>query len=204
MSRYLADIRQRRFPGRCSTLSFRKVDSIIYESLPSHMLEELENVECNIQMLRKLPYCEHSMTMPCSVDPASVACSAPCQGALQCCGKTCKSTCSACLSTTLPDGPDVEGQVLRTLHVSHPCERILKCQHLCGLSCHPGDESCNPKCKEECRQQCVHHWCPLPCSNPCAPCMEPCPWTCPHEACPVLCGSVRGSTNVQIREPVNP
>lgn len=157
----------------------------------SSMLEDLDRVFCSRKVSKQLPFCEHSSTMSCSQDPARVACTSPCGGTLQCCRNTCKSLCSSCLATTLPAGTIATTFTARTVHVSHPCERVLKCQHLCGLPCHPGDETCNPFCKEKCRQQCTHHSCPKPCSKPCAPCMEPCTWTCAHKACPVLCGSVR-------------
>lgn len=155
------------------------------------MLEELDLAICSTKVPKRHPLCEHTSLMACGQDPLKVACTAPCEGILQCCGKTCKATCSSCLAATIPAGTVATRFTARTIHVSHPCERILKCQHLCGLSCHSGDESCNPLCKEKCRQECIHHSCRKPCSDPCAPCMEPCPWRCSHKTCPVLCGSVR-------------
>lgn len=158
----------------------------------SHTLEKLQTVKCQKQVVKKLPGCEHSAATACHRDPSTVSCMEQCSGTLPCCTKTCKATCSSCRSLTIQQTPvQTIGKVARTHHTEHPCERLLYCEHKCGIQCHSKDTDCNSSCRQPCRQQCEHHKCPKPCSEPCAPCMEPCSWLCAHMACPVLCGSVR-------------
>lgn len=133
--------------------------------------------------------------MPCHRDPKSVLCESPCNGNLQCCSKQCKSSCGEC--QLLNTGGST--RATRLHHQPHPCERLLYCQHKCGIAC-SNEHKCNIKCKEPCRQQCTHHRCPKPCSEACAPCMEPCVWSCPHFACPVLCGSVSTGGALALRD----
>ncbi|TBU41804.1 hypothetical protein BD309DRAFT_964525 [Dichomitus squalens] len=157
--------------------------------VPCHKLQDLYSVQCTKQVLKKLPGCEHSAIVACHEDPANAWCSEPCGGKLQCCSRTCKASCSDCRSLTVQRTQPAVGKMSRTYHIGHPCERLLYCQHQCGLDC-AREHQCNTKCSQTCRQQCVHHKCAKPCSEPCAPCMEPCQWSCPHFTCPVLCGSI--------------
>ena len=159
------------------------------------MLQNLSAVKCHKMVRKELPGCEHSATIACHEDPSTVFCLEPCGGALQCCTKTCKSSCASCRVLTNQQTPEVppQGKIVRTHHGGHPCERLLYCEHKCGLQCHSKDQECNASCREPCRQQCAHHKCTKPCSEPCAPCMEPCSWICAHASCPVLCGSVSQS-----------
>lgn len=151
-------------------------------------MEHLNQVECTEEVRRRLPHCEHSATMKCSDDPGKVWCKILCGGTMQCCSKTCKSQCRSCQKVSV-DIENPQGRIQRTQHTSHPCERSLYCQHLCGLACSQ-DHHCNSACEGTCRQQCAHHKCTKPCSAPCVPCMEACQWNCPHHTCPVACGSV--------------
>ncbi|RDX40863.1 hypothetical protein OH76DRAFT_1412593 [Lentinus brumalis] len=164
----------------------------VADKVPCYMLEKLEAFKCNKKVQKKLPICEHSATMACHQDPSTVACREVCGGTLQCCTKTCKSPCANCYVLTIQQTPGAapKGQVARTHHRSHPCERLLYCEHKCELPCHSKDSDCNTSCGQSCRQQCSHHKCPKPCYEPCAPCMEPCSWACAHASCPVLCGSI--------------
>lgn len=158
----------------------------------SHELADLSSVKCRVPVLKRLPTCEHSATIGCSEDPATVVCTSVCSGQLGCCARPCRSKCSECQGITkaamATDAP-VTGRIPRSHHRSHPCERLLYCQHLCGLACSKNHE-CNTKCSQKCRQTCSHSSCPAPCWKPCAPCMEPCEWICQHFSCSVLCGSV--------------
>lgn len=154
------------------------------------MLAKLAQVNCQEPVQKHLLRCEHTAVMPCWQDPSTFICKERCGGTMECCSKACKSLCSECQSASV--GPTVltlRTQVVRAVHLSHPCDRSLYCQHSCGLDCSQ-DHHCNTRCKQACRQQCLHHKCSKPCSEPCAPCMEPCPWSCAHHSCPVLCGSV--------------
>lgn len=163
---------------------------LVLPNLHSHMLDKLEKIICRVKVRRPLLRCEHTAEMSCCQDGSSIRCKELCGEALTCCSKTCKSACSDCQAATV--GPALSAtktRIARTAHISHPCDRLLYCQHQCGLPCSQ-DHHCNLRCDKPCRQQCIHYKCPKPCSEPCAPCMEPCPWMCAHHACPVVCGSV--------------
>ncbi|KAI0294246.1 hypothetical protein B0F90DRAFT_1758208 [Multifurca ochricompacta] len=161
-------------------------------ALSSHMLNKLESIKCIVQVLKRLPGCEHSAMMGCGQDRAKFTCKEICGGLMTCCSRTCPSRCHECQSVTQGQAGAVRitsGHSARTHHLSHPCQRLLKCQHLCGLPC-SSDHSCNPQCAGSCRQRCSHRKCEKPCWEPCPPCMEPCEWRCPHQSCPVVCGSI--------------
>ncbi|KAH9038179.1 hypothetical protein EDB85DRAFT_1933932 [Lactarius pseudohatsudake] len=159
----------------------------IAKSVPCHKLGKLETVNCVAQVSKRLPGCEHNGIMACSADPTNFECNQVCGGETTCCSRTCKSRCHECQKVTRDNAAPRAGAVrpVRTHHRSHPCERTLKCQHLCGLAC-SSDHSCNPKCSQSCRQR----KCQKKCWEPCPPCMEPCERCCPHHSCPVVCGSV--------------
>ncbi len=129
--------------------------------------------------------------MRCSDDPRKHKCLRPCGGSMSCCAKMCKTSCGDCTKLNLVARgikENIDLRIKRTLHKSHSCERLLFCQHRCGLDCSQ-DHECNTSCKQACRQRCSHHKCPKPCAEDCPPCAEPCDWICPHLSCPVLCGS---------------
>ena len=153
------------------------------------MLENLKAVNCTSQVLKRLPDCEHSGTMACGRDPATFTCKEVCGGLTTCCSRLCTSRCHECQKVTKEKTLAIFRPFIRAHHRDHSCQRLLKCQHLCGLPCSP-DHSCNPKCPQACRQRCDHRECEKPCWEPCPPCMEPCQWHCPHHSCPVVCGSV--------------
>ncbi|KXN87132.1 NFX1-type zinc finger-containing protein 1 [Leucoagaricus sp. SymC.cos] len=159
--------------------------------VPCYMLEDLMSIKCQKQVRKQLPGCEHTVVAACHVMPSAIECSQPCAQPLQCCTKACKSRCSSCRLVTIQHvAPQTTGRILRSHHATHPCERMLYCEHKCGLDCHPKDQNCNSSCQQTCRQQCVHRKCRRPCSEPCSPCMEPCTWACIHMRCPVPCGSI--------------
>jgi hypothetical protein len=162
--------------------------------IQSFAIERLSDVFCTSQVTKQLPNCEHIALVACSEDLRQVQCNALCGGSMQCCSRTCRSQCWKCQMATQKASGRQPGSTIirfdRTQHEPHSCERVLVCQHTCGVSCNQ-EHRCNTQCQKPCRQQCVHHKCPKPCSVPCPPCMEPCPWACPHAICPVVCGSVR-------------
>ncbi|KAH9043919.1 hypothetical protein EDB85DRAFT_732741 [Lactarius pseudohatsudake] len=163
----------------------------IVKSVPCHQLGNLETVKCVAQVSKRLPGCEHSGIMACDGDPTDFECKEICGGQTACCSRMCKSRCHECQEITRDNAAPRAGAVppVRTHHKSHPCERMLKCQHFCGLAC-SSDHSCNPKCPQSCRQRCGHQICQKECWEPCPPCMEPCEWRCSHHSCPVVCGSI--------------
>ncbi|KAI1789279.1 hypothetical protein LXA43DRAFT_590107 [Ganoderma leucocontextum] len=156
-----------------------------------YQLDDLATVKCSVQVRKELPGCEHSAIMACFRDPNLVSCLEPCGRTLQCCSTMCKASCSGCRSLTLQrtQPSSSSGKVSRTHHVGHPCERLLPCQHACGLGCVKG-HACNTVCRQPCRQRCPHNECSESCSEPCAPCREPCKWSCAHFTCPLPCGSI--------------
>ncbi|KAI9431022.1 hypothetical protein H4582DRAFT_1335637 [Lactarius indigo] len=163
----------------------------IVKSIPCHKLENLEAVKCFAQVSKRLPGCEHNGIMTCSADPANFECNKVCGSQTTCCGRTCKSRCHECQKVTRDNAAPDAGALspVRTHHRSHPCERTLKCQHLCGLAC-SSDHLCNQTCSQSCRQRCCHQKCQKECWEPCPPCMKSCEWRCLHHSCPVVCGSI--------------
>lgn len=157
----------------------------------SYQLEDLASVRCQKVVEKKLPRCEHSKKVACYTDPASVACTEPCGRLMECCSKECRGRCGECQKKNLDVNEARSGLIARINHATHPCERALYCQHLCGSPCHSKDQGCNNECKKPCRQRCVHYECQKHCSAPCTPCLKACPWKCVHHECPVACGSVR-------------
>ncbi|KAI0316338.1 AAA domain-containing protein [Amylostereum chailletii] len=159
----------------------------------SHELDNLRLVECTEIVEKRLLHCEHTAMMACFEDPGKASCEAICDSAMTCCSRSCNAKCFQCQKLSIPpDAPVPAGIIPRVRHESHPCDRILKCQHVCGLDCSP-NHNCNGQCGQPCRQQCSprgYHACPKACWETCSPCTEPCLWTCPHIACPVPCGSV--------------
>jgi hypothetical protein len=156
----------------------------------SHMLENLEIVECVARVSKRLPECEHSAIIACSKDPASFTCKEVCGGMTTCCSRQCTSRCHECQMVTKEKTTAVSLPLVRSHHRDHACQRLLKCQHLCGLPC-SSDHPCSPKCSQACRQRCSHQECKKQCWKPCPPCRVPCEWRCSHHWCPLMCGSVR-------------
>ncbi|KAF9023025.1 P-loop containing nucleoside triphosphate hydrolase protein [Hymenopellis radicata] len=145
-----------------------------------HEFDDLQDVQCNVVVEKTLPHCEHTASVPCHREPESVRCRAICKGIMACCSRACSSTCDECCTlTTAALSPQPSSRIPRTTHRTHPCERLLYCQHRCGRDCSQ-DHECNNTCSEKCRQTCSHHSCKKPCSEPCPPCMEPCSWMCGH------------------------
>jgi hypothetical protein len=129
--------------------------------------------------------------MACSEDPSSFECKEACGGLTDCCSGPCTARCHECQKVTQEKATVPLGSfpLVRLHHHSHLCQRLLKCQHPCGLPC-SSDHSCNQECPKRCRQRCAHRKCKEPCWMPCPPCTDRCNWRCPHESCPVVCGSV--------------
>ena len=139
----------------------------------SHRMESLADIYCDETVTKSLPGCEHHARMPCSEDPLSYRCLAPCDGIMSsCCGRNCRSSCSECQRV---NQPAAEGHTHRTLHKQHPCQKTLYCGHQCCNPC-SADHQCTTECLEACRQVCSHARCKKRCSESCAPCQEPCTW----------------------------
>jgi hypothetical protein len=135
------------------------------------------SIACNLPVTKKFPGCEHSISLPCREDVRKHICNSVCGKDMSCCSGKCKAKCTDC-------------QLLhprRKIHASHPCDRVLHCQHLCKVPCSP-NHTCI--CEQPCRQVCSHSRCNAKCSSPCNPCAEQCIWSCAHHSCPMPCGSV--------------
>ncbi|PFH53777.1 hypothetical protein AMATHDRAFT_73192 [Amanita thiersii Skay4041] len=160
----------------------------VSDSIPCHMLDNLEAVQCDVEVTKHLPKCEHTVILPCYADPANHPCVRPCGGIMACCGRDCVASCHECQAENLTGL--IEGQqITREKHRGHPCKKPLYCGHECPLLC-TNDHECINTCNKRCRQKCSHAQCRGYCSTPCAPCQEPCTWLCPHLMCPLPCGSV--------------
>lgn len=138
----------------------------------SHRLDNLEGVDCDFQMEKPLPTCEHTAVMACSQDPSQYRCSTRCGLAMTCCSKSCNAPCHVCQSQ---NSLQEDGKVKRTRHRAHPCESSLHCGHRCQEHCSE-DHNHTLKCSKPCQQSCVHAQCHRVCSTVCAPCQEPCTW----------------------------
>ncbi|KAJ7647110.1 hypothetical protein FB45DRAFT_821739 [Roridomyces roridus] len=154
-------------------------------SVECHLLDNLEDIACTELVLKSLPSCEHSARMLCSTDPSEVPCTSACAGIMHCCGRSCAARCHDCQRFH----PQTEGRIERTMHSTHPCQKILFCAHTCNQPCSV-DHECAKACQESCRMECSHSRCKSYCSKPCSPCMKPCDWVCPHGKCPLPCGSI--------------
>ncbi|TFK44429.1 hypothetical protein BDQ12DRAFT_672980 [Crucibulum laeve] len=156
--------------------------------VPCFLLDNLEQVTCNVMVEKTLPNCEHIVPLKCSEDPVNYICTARCNGIMSCCGRNCGSSCYGC--RTLPGNASVEGErTQRRNHTQHPCDKLLYCGHRCPKACSQ-DHECVTKCTEPCRQECIHAQCRQNCSTPCSPCQEKCTWKCQHYICPLPCGSI--------------
>ncbi|KAK8064422.1 nf-x1 finger and helicase domain containing protein [Apiospora phragmitis] len=126
-----------------------------------------ENIDCQVEVKKTVPGCEHIVTVECCVDitTAMYRCPATC-GAVQPCGHRCMSQCYRCTTK-------VRGRVMAQRHgfCSEPCHRQHStCRHSCQENCH-GDASC-PPCSAPCEVKCSHSVCSKKCHEPCEPCVE--------------------------------
>ena len=157
----------------------------------SYRLNHPENIKCTQIVTKRLPSCEHSAEMPCSSDPAKFDCRALCNVMSICCNKPCAGRCGQCqvltASASVRRSP-------RTVHQSHPCRKLLHCQHSCVSDCKVEHDCSDVSCGLPCQQRCTHRSCNKKCSELCTPCVEPCEWQCSHHACPVACGAVSSSS----------
>jgi len=147
-------------------------NEIILPICVSYKMDSLETVDCDVQVEKSFPTCEHLASMACSQNPSTCQCKSRCGLTLSCCGKACNAPCYECqVKNVLQE----DEKTIRTQHRNHPCEKSLHCGHRCQEYCSKDHEH-TTSCKKKCRQSCVHTQCHRPCSTPCAPCQEPCTW----------------------------
>src|SRR6266576_565930 len=119
------------------------------------MMENLDSYKCDVIITKQLTSCEHAAELPCSMDVSEHRCSRPCDGIMNCCGRTCNSSCSDCQAKNDANGTS---RIERKLHRKHLCRKPLYCGHECTLPCSQ-DHECTTTCREACRQQCAHSRC---------------------------------------------
>ncbi|OJJ46123.1 hypothetical protein ASPZODRAFT_2059234 [Penicilliopsis zonata CBS 506.65] len=153
-------------------------------SLHCWQAQDLSTVKCPVLVKKKVPHCDHEITIACHIDVAQpdYECRQRCRQSLPC-GHNCKRRCSECIIRE-PEGVRFDhGQC------KQKCGRQYHtCAHTCITECH-GEIPC-PPCTAPCDVQCGHSRCPRKCSQPCAPCAVPkCLSECPHSACSMPCAA---------------
>ena len=76
--------------------------------------------DCNVEVNKTIPTCQHSIKMPCYTDLATLKCKRPCER-IRACGHPCKEIC----------GEICEAQLCEVL-----VSRTLSCKHVVILACH--------------------------------------------------------------------
>lgn len=106
--------------------------------------------KCVVKVVAVLPRCQHTVTIPCSLDPSTAYCTQPCERQRQCghkcndlCGAACgEKRCFEKMFVQAPCGHSVavacsnakdESKLLEAC--MHPCSAVLKCGHSCTGSC---------------------------------------------------------------------
>ncbi|RAL12889.1 uncharacterized protein BO97DRAFT_389313 [Aspergillus homomorphus CBS 101889] len=150
------------------------------EKVECNRMGKLETVRCTVDLIFKLPWCEHKIKAQCHERHNSIKCPLPCGMDLPC-GHKCQRPCSSC--RVYKDG---------ATYVDHgKCTSICRkgftnCTHSCDRICH-SKTACSP-CRRPCDVHCKHSKCPKLCNEPCPPCAEPCGSGCEHrEACKLPC-----------------
>jgi hypothetical protein len=105
---------------------------------------------CRQIVSHKFSPCGHSMKTTCAnANRAVPVCSGKCSRVIDKCGHKCVKECGQC------DGGHLCSRV---------CERKMFCGHICGQSCHVGQDC--PPCKNTCAVTCTHSSCPKRCNVP--------------------------------------
>ncbi|KAK9882468.1 hypothetical protein WA026_021501 [Henosepilachna vigintioctopunctata] len=173
---------------------------------------------CTKKVKKVIPGCNHTITLPCYVDPDKSQCSGKCPRIMSC-GHICESRCnedcdpSKCkqmvgVSIKAKCGHTIEKIPCSTLslfiigsdevklesYCTFPCNEILNCslenKHLCSGSCGACFQGrIHMRCSEKCGQILIcNHECEIPCRETCKPCKKPCPFKCKHSVCKKKCG----------------
>ena len=135
---------------------------------------------CEVRVHRKVPGCQHMVTVPCYTDVADdkYTCKARCIAALDC-GHACARQCHKCRRTV--ENMPLQPPNHRTC-ISICGRPYSTCRHQCTKPCHSGSD-CEP-CRQPCEARCSHSKCSLECNEPCAPCAESrCGSSCLHSQC---------------------
>ncbi|XP_046560629.1 NFX1-type zinc finger-containing protein 1-like [Haliotis rubra] len=113
---------------------------------------------CEFPVVKTIPKCQHTLEIPCSVDPELHVCPNACDKMLECghkCGNLCgyEHICYETVSKTWPCGHT--GEVLCTEQDQAPClvgcNAILQCGHSCEALCYECNEGrLHMPCKRKC------------------------------------------------------
>ncbi|XP_023934805.1 NFX1-type zinc finger-containing protein 1 [Bicyclus anynana] len=171
--------------------------------------------DCKQMMKKKIPGCEHEVSLECGLEPAHVYCRKKCERALPCghpclarCGELCDAgTCKQLLTMQFqsPCGHRVQlpcsvyaaakgtgiKEELLLQYCAEPCGAELACSHACAGSCARCRQG---RLHEPCAQPCHQinicgHQCAEPCNQVCPPCRKPCEVKCGHSKCRRDCGA---------------
>ncbi|KAK6337594.1 hypothetical protein TWF730_002989 [Orbilia blumenaviensis] len=147
--------------------------------------QKLSEYFCRARVQKKVPGCNHEVTVECGRDihSANFNCPSVCGADLNC-GHSCKNRCMDCRKPSKNNR-----QVITVDHgkCSQKCGRPFNtCSHSCEQLCHDG-EDCS-SCKRKCEIRCAHSKCDGNCRDPCQPCAEQCILGCEHQKCLMPCG----------------
>ncbi|CAH2234537.1 jg1677 [Pararge aegeria aegeria] len=138
--------------------------------------------DCKQIVKKKIPECNHEISLECGLEPVRAFCKKLCERTLTC-GHRCLGSCSDVCK------PDMCKELMPRYFAS-PCGH--KVQLPCSVyaaSSKPCNQVC-PPCRKPCEVKCQHSRCRRDCGAPCVPCQEPCGRACVHSACKRRCGDV--------------
>jgi hypothetical protein len=129
-----------------------KVDGVklpcghVHDKVECHKTLDLESIRCSRQIVKNVPGCGHTVTVPCYQDVTSTSfrCPTRCTELLKC-GHQCPGTCGRCRKQD--DGGAVSFQHQQC---DTPCGRPYgTCNHRCSKICHEGQGcgTCSKKCE---------------------------------------------------------
>ncbi|XP_069114828.1 NFX1-type zinc finger-containing protein 1-like [Argopecten irradians] len=164
---------------------------------------------CTFKVLKTLPQCGHTISVPCDADPYTFQCTEPCSNMIECghqcqrrCGQPCNTVnnCNELVKVTAV----CEHTIQTACHAKiNPvcnvrCETLLDCGHVCKGTCH----SCfarnvHQRCREkkQYKHDCGHsittdclmaHWDNI-FGGTILKCEKKCTWCCEHKQCKSSC-----------------
>jgi hypothetical protein len=117
------------------------------DQIPCHMSQHASDLKCVVQVPKRVPGCDHILTVPCYRDVTSEAfrCPVQCTALLEC-GHPCEGTCGTCNTQAFEGQPPV----VKHSECSRICgRRYGTCQHTCEKICHGGKDCglCSRPCQ---------------------------------------------------------
>ena len=155
---------------------------------------------CQEIVKKTLPFCGHTMTVPCGKDLFKVKCLEQCKKVLSKCGHQCQAHCGEPCTikckklverSDWPCGHNVRIACSATpADCPVPCQAILECGHRCSGAC--GEcrmGRVHKRCTSRCERVLVcSHVCKAHCTSSCRPCSMRCENRCVHSYCDKTCG----------------